>query len=214
MEIHQEVPSVGPYLYDSPEEGSPIRVSIFDRCLQAHKEVTAATEQACREPLARLAELSAEALRAGGKLLFFGNGGSASDAQHLATELSIRFERDRRALAAISLATDTSALTACGNDFGFDRIFSRQLEALGRPGDVAIGISTSGNSPNVLAALRVAREAGITAAAFAGRDGGQLRELADPLIIVPAQETARIQEMHILLGHILCAEIEHRLGVA
>lgn len=190
-----------------------MRRDLFDECFDRHREVTSLTAQACREPMEQLETLATETLRSGGKLLLFGNGGSAADAQHLAAEFTIRFERDRPALAAIALTTDSSALTACGNDYGFDRIFSRQLEALARPGDLAIGFSTSGNSPNVVAALRCAREKNLGAAAFSGRDGGQLQGLAYPLIVVPAQETARIQEMHILLGHILCAEIEHRLGL-
>jgi D-sedoheptulose 7-phosphate isomerase len=161
----------------------------------------------------RLCQLAADALRGGGKLLFFGNGGSAADAQHLAAEFTIRFEKNRRALAAIALTTNTSTLTACGNDYGFERVFARQIEALGRAGDLAIGISTSGTSANVLAALRYARENQIGAAGFAGRDGGAMREWADPLIVVPAQETSRIQEMHLLLGHIFCAEVEHKLGL-
>jgi D-sedoheptulose 7-phosphate isomerase len=161
--------------------------------------------------LERLVELTAAALRAQGKILLFGNGGSAADAQHIAAEFTIRLVVDRKALAAVALTTDTSALTACGNDFGFDRIFSRQIEALGRPGDVAIGISTSGNSPSVIGALETARAQGLTAAAFTGNGGGKLNGIADPLIAVPSRETARIQEMHILLGHIFCAEVEQRL---
>ena len=188
-------------------------MDLFDLAFQSHKEITALTEQACRESLERLIACSVEALRAGAKLFFFGNGGSAADAQHLAAEFAIRFEKHRRPLAAIALTTDTSALTACGNDYGFQQIFARQLEALARPGDVAIGLSTSGNSPNVVAALRCAGEQKLTAAAFAGRGGGALKGLADPLILVPADSTARIQEMHGLLGHILCAEVEHRLGL-
>ncbi len=188
-------------------------VSIFEQAFQTHSQITALTEQTCRQPLERLVTLAVEALRSGGKLLLFGNGGSAADAQHLAAEFAIRFEGHRRPLAAIALTTDTSALTACGNDYGFEQIFARQLEALGRPGDIAIGISTSGNSPNVLAALRQARELSITAAALSGNDGGQLNGVADPLIVVPSTSTARIQEMHILLGHILCAAIEQQLGL-
>lgn len=147
-------------------------------------------------------------LSTGGKLLFFGNGGSASDAQHFATELTVRFAKDRRALAGLALTTDTSTLTACGNDFGFDQIFSRQIEALGRAGDLAIAISTSGNSPNILAGVRQAKTCGIFTAAFTGETGGQLRDAVDLLIAVPSRTTARIQEMHILLGHLLCQEIE------
>ncbi len=162
----------------------------------------------------QLCTRAAAALAAGKHIYFFGNGGSAADAQHIATELSIRFIKDRKALPGLALTTDSSALTACANDLGFDQIFSRQIEAFGKPGDVALGISTSGNSTNVIAALQTAKKQGMTAAAFTGGDGGKLKAVADPLIIVPSKETARIQEMHILLGHILCAEIEHQLGLA
>jgi D-sedoheptulose 7-phosphate isomerase len=157
--------------------------------------------------------LCVDSLQNGGKLLLFGNGGSAADAQHLSAELTIRFVRHRRALAAIALTTDTSALTACANDYGFETVFARQIEALGRPGDVAIGFSTSGQSPNIIRALEAARKTGIAAAAFGGNSGGGLPGIADPLIVVPSTVTARIQELHILLGHVLCAEIEERLGI-
>jgi D-sedoheptulose 7-phosphate isomerase len=187
---------------------------VFQRSFASHRELIHPTEQTCREPLERLGTLVVAALRSGGKLLLFGNGGSAADAQHLAAEFTIRFVKSRCALAAIALTTDSSALTACGNDLGFDQVFSRQIEALGRPGDVAIAISTSGNSPNVITALERAKTQGLTAAALSGKDGGKLRGIADPLVIVPSQETARIQEMHILLGHILCAKVEHQLGLA
>jgi len=188
--------------------------TIFQGCFEEHRALLAEVETCCAEPLGRLADRCVTALRSGGKLMFFGNGGSAADAQHLAAELSVRFVRNRRALAAISLATDTSALTACANDWGFEAIFSRQVEALGRPGDVAIGLSTSGKSPNVIRALKEASAMGITAAAFGGHAGGGLIGLADPLVVVPSNVTARIQEMHALLGHVLCAEIEERLGLA
>ncbi len=187
---------------------------IFQGCFDEHRALLAEVEICCAEPLTRLAERCVKALQSGGKLMLFGNGGSAADAQHLAAELSVRFVRNRRALAAISLAADMSALTACANDWGFEAIFARQIEALGRPGDVAIGISTSGNSPNVIRALREAAAMGITAAAFGGNTGGELTGLADPLVVVPSSVTARIQEMHILLGHVLCTEIEDRLGLA
>ena len=144
--------------------------------------------------------------------MFFGNGGSAADAQHLATELVVKYERVRPALAALALTTDTSALTAIANDFGFEQVFARQIEALGKPGDVAIGISTSGKSANVAAALGTARKMGLVAAAFSGGDGGDLRGLADPLLIVPSQNTARIQEMHIALGQMLCGALEAGLA--
>jgi D-sedoheptulose 7-phosphate isomerase len=191
----------------------PAATKIYADCFKEHLEVIAAVESACAGALDVLAKRCVGALQGGCKILFFGNGGSAADAQHLATELSVRFVSDRRALAGIALTTDSSALTACGNDFGFDAIFSRQIEALGRPGDVAIGFSTSGNSPNVIRALELARTMGMTAAAFTGRTGGKLRDVADPILLIPSGSTARIQEMHGLLGHILCAEIEDRLGL-
>lgn len=194
--------------------GRGCATKIFGECFKEHLDLLQAVESSCAEPLDRLAKHCVDALLSGGKILFFGNGGSAADAQHLATELTVRFVSNRRALAAIALTTDASALTACGNDLGFDAIFSRQIEALGHPSDVAIGLSTSGNSPNIVRALETARDMDMTAAAFTGRTGGKLRGIADPILLIPSGTTARIQEMHGLLGHILCAEIEGRLGLA
>ena len=175
-----------------------------------HERTLAATRDAVAGPFLALVDACSRALEAGGKILFFGNGGSAADAQHLAAELVVRYRVNGRALAAIALTTDTSILTACSNDFTFDDIFARQVEALMKPEDVAIGISTSGNSPNVLKALAAARALGGTAAGLAGRDGGKMVGLADPLVVVPSGITARIQEMHILLGHTLCDLLEQR----
>jgi phosphoheptose isomerase len=143
--------------------------------------------------------------------LFFGNGGSASDAQHLAAEFVGRFVIERRGLAAIALTTDSSILTAVGNDYGFDRIFARQIEALGRPEDVAIGFSTSGNSPNVLAAMKQATDQNLKTIGLAGKDGGQLAKIADVAITVASSRTARIQECHITIGHIWCELMEAEL---
>ena len=187
--------------------------AFFDAELDEHAAVVAATRDALSGPFERLLKACVTALKDGNKLMFFGNGGSASDAQHLATELTVRYVRDRAPIAAIALTTDTSALTAIGNDLGFDEIFARQLWALGRPGDLAIGISTSGRSPNVIRALEAARELGLGAAALTGGDGGSLPGLADPLLIVPSRTTARIQEMHITLGQMLCGALERRLGL-
>jgi D-sedoheptulose 7-phosphate isomerase len=198
---------------DQKQAPAKSATDIYTSYFKEHLEVLAAVESSCAEALNKLAQCCVDALSSGGKILFFGNGGSAADAQHLATELTVRFIADRRALAAIALTTDSSALTACGNDLGFDAVFSRQIEALGRPGDVAIGFSTSGNSPNVIRALEIARQFGMTAAAFTGRTGGKMRHLADPILLIPSSTTARIQEMHGLLGHVLCAEIEDRLGL-
>jgi D-sedoheptulose 7-phosphate isomerase len=146
--------------------------------------------------------------------MFFGNGGSAADAQHLATELTIRYKKNRAAIAAIALTTDSSALTAAGNDLGFEQIFARQIEALGKPGDVAIGISTSGTSPNVIAALKQAKTLGLVTGALGGKGGGDLAQVADHLLVVPSDTTARIQEMHIMLGQMLCGALEIELGLA
>jgi D-sedoheptulose 7-phosphate isomerase len=179
-----------------------------------HHDVAQRTQGALGAGFAALVGACVACLRSGGKLMLFGNGGSAADAQHLATEFTIRYKKDRAAIAAIALTTDTSALTAAGNDIGFERVFSRQIEALGKAGDVAIGISTSGKSPNVAAALKQARAMRIVTAALTGKGGGDLPGLADHLLIVPSDTTARIQEMHITLGQMLCGAIEIELGLA
>lgn len=146
---------------------------------------------------------------AGGKVLIAGNGGSAADAQHIAAELTGRYVKDRKALPAIALTVDTSALTAISNDYGFERVFARQVEAFARPGDLFIAISTSGNSPNIIQALHTARELGCKIIGLSGRDGGQMNNLCDLNIIIPDDVTARIQEMHILIGHIFCKAVDN-----
>ena len=178
-----------------------------------HHDVARRTEAALASAFAGLVGACVKSIRGGGKLLFFGNGGSAADAQHLATELTIRYKADRAAIAAIALTTDTSALTAAGHDLGFDKIFARQIEALGRPADVAIAISTSGKSPNITAALRQAKAMKLVTAALGGKGGGELAGLADHLLVVPSDTTARIQEMHIALGQMLCGALEIELGL-
>ena len=154
------------------------------------------------------AEAISEALKAERKLLVFGNGGSASDAQHMAAELVGRFQRERAAMAAIALTTDSSILTSVANDYSFKQVFARQVDALGRPGDVALGISTSGESPNVLVALQVARGRGLKTIALTGRDGGSVGRAADIHVNVPDQSTARVQEVHRTLIHVMCEIIE------
>ncbi len=151
------------------------------------------------------------ALRGGGTLFFAGNGGSAADAQHIAAEYVDRFQTNRPALRAVALTTDTSLLTAAANDMGFDEIFSRQVEALARPGDVLVLHSTSGESPNVVRAAQAAKARGVTVVAFLGKGGGALRELADLALVVPSDETARIQELHLALEHLICEIVEERL---
>ena len=159
------------------------------------------------ELIARAGEMMAGALDSGGRVYFIGNGGSAADAQHLATELVGRFEEENR-LPAMALTTDSSVLTALSNDFGFDQVFSRQVEALARPGDLLVAISTSGNSPNILAAARQARSQGVAVLGLSGKDGGPLEGLCDLCLVVPSSRTCRIQEGHILIGHILCEIVE------
>lgn len=161
--------------------------------------------------IAGVANRMAEAIKQGGKILFCGNGGSAADAQHLAAEFVNRFQRDRRALPAIALTTDTSVLTSIGNDRGFDQIFSRQVEALARAGDLLVAISTSGNSPNVLRAVEVAQALGVLTVGLCGGSGGALARTADEAFVVPSPETPRVQETHITLGHVWCGLVEDLL---
>jgi D-sedoheptulose 7-phosphate isomerase len=172
-----------------------------------------ATQKNLAPAFTALLEAAAATIKNGGKILFFGNGGSAADAQHLATELTVRYKKDRAPMAALALTTDTSALSAIGNDFGFEFLFSRQVEALGRKGDLAIGISTSGNSANVIKALESCRAMGITTVGFTGETGGKMPALCDILLNVPCKTTARIQEMHIMLGQMLCGGLEMKLGL-
>lgn len=175
----------------------------------------AVKEQICGAPgiverIVAAAEAMTRALLKGHKLLFFGNGGSAADAQHLAAELTGRFiTQGRPPLAAVSLTTNSSSLTAIGNDFSFEEVFARELQALGQSGDVAIGISTSGRSANVLRAVDVARKLRMTTVGLTGRDGGQLKDAVEIAVVVPSDDTQRIQESHIAIGHIWCELIEH-----
>ena len=163
------------------------------------------------DDIARLAGRYVEALQGGGTLFFAGNGGSAADAQHLATEYVVRYSHNRRALPAIALTTDTSLLTACGNDLGFDEIFARQIEALARPGDLVVLHSTSGESPNVLRAAQAARAKGVGVVALLGRDGGGARELVDACLVIPTDETSHIQELHLAVEHVICEIVEEQL---
>lgn len=178
-----------------------------------HLGVAEKTFDTLRGDFGEVVDLCAKSLSNGGKLLFFGNGGSAADAQHLATEFAVRYVKSRRPMAALALTTDTSALTAIGNDLGFDQLFTRQIEALGNPGDVAIGISTSGKSPNVMNALLAAQEKKLITICFTGANGGSMAKTCDAALKVPSKTTARIQEMHITLGQMLCGALEKKLGL-
>jgi D-sedoheptulose 7-phosphate isomerase len=179
-------------------------VALFDAAIGAHERARAAA----LVPVIEAATVIREALAGGGKLLAFGNGGSAADAQHVAAELVGRFQRDRRGFAALALTTDTSTLTSVANDYGFDRIFARQIEALGRPGDVVLAISTSGESPNVLNGVEQAKAQGLRTIALTGRSGGPVGRLADVHVNVADESTARIQEVHRTLIHAICQLVE------
>jgi D-sedoheptulose 7-phosphate isomerase len=187
-------------------------MSIFIRNLTEHLAVF--TNLAQVEPQVQHAgDVIVTTLRHGGKVMFCGNGGSAADSQHLAAEFTGRFISDRRPLAGLALSTDSSALTCIGNDYGFDHVFSRQVQALGRAGDCLVGISTSGNSPNVINAFHHARDAGIATIGLLGRDGGAMAALSDIAVVVPSDTTARIQEAHIMIGHTWCGIAEDQLDL-
>ena len=188
------------------DERSQHVVRILKEAAAAHERMAANAGK-----IAAVAEVIAASLKQGGSVLVFGNGGSAADAQHFAAELVGRYEKDRKAWPAVALTTDTSALTAIGNDYGFDRVFARQLEALGKKGDVAVGISTSGNSPNVLRALETARDRGLITVALTGK-GGQAGSIAAHHIAVQEDRTARVQEVHATVLHVICELVETELS--
>lgn len=178
----------------------------------SHLEIINKTIETMQETLEEASKLAVDTLKNGNKILLCGNGGSAADAQHIAAELVGRYKTERRGLPGIALTTDTSALTAIGNDYGYDRIFDRQVESLATKGDLIIGISTSGNSANVLNALKCAKALECTTLGLSGRDGGAMNEVCDINLIVPSDNTPRIQEMHILLGHTICQIIDNELS--
>ncbi len=173
-------------------------------------ELARAVADAQAADVAEYAKRAAQTVEAGGKLLFCGNGGSAADAQHLAAECVVRLSRDRRALPALALTTDTSVLTACANDLGYETVFARQVEALGRPGDLLVLHSTSGNSTNLLRAVDAAQAAGVATVGVLAGDGGRLRSMVDLAIVVDTGDPARAQEMHLAIGHVVCSHLERR----
>jgi D-sedoheptulose 7-phosphate isomerase len=182
--------------------------------LKRFKESSEIKTRFLRENLPKfldVVKLVSHAFESGNKIFFFGNGGSAADAQHLAAEFVNRYVMDRPPLPAVALTTDTSILTSISNDIAFEEIFSKQLRALGKEGDVAIGISTSGSSPNIIKAFEVGKEMGMKRIAFTGNNGGAISKMTDYALIVPSTSTPRIQEVHILVGHILCEMVEHSL---
>jgi D-sedoheptulose 7-phosphate isomerase len=195
-------------LTDPAEELAPL----FAAALDEHIQLAYATRDMLMTDTQRMLALWIACVQRGGKILFFGNGGSATQAQHFAAELVVRISASRAALPAIALAADSAILTAAGNDFGFETIFSRQIEAIGLKGDLAVGLSTSGNSPNVVKALDSARSRGLSTAALLGSEGGAAAKASDISIIVPSRATARIQEMHLVLGHMLCTGLERAVA--
>ena len=183
--------------------------SIIEFEFNEHLKTSQATLEYIASPLEEAANLCINCLQNGGKILIFGNGGSAADAQHIAAELVGRYKKERKGLSAIALTTDTSALTCIGNDYGYDRVFDRQVEALADKDDVVIGISTGGSSSNVINGLQVAKDLGCKLIGFSGRDGGEMNTLCDVNLVVPAEDTPRIQEMHIVIGHTICQLIDN-----
>ncbi len=176
--------------------------------LNAHKQTIEASIKTLVPSIEEASKLMVSTLKSGSKILLCGNGGSASDAQHIAAELTGRYKSERKGLAGIALNTDTSALTAIANDYGYDKVFSRQVEALANKGDLLIGISTSGNSQNIISAFKTAKELECNTLGFSGRDGGAMSSICDLNVVVPSSDTPRIQEMHILIGHILCQAVD------
>jgi len=181
---------------------------IIEKELLSHQKTIVDVINTMQVEINTACELVVNTIKSGNRVYLFGNGGSAADAQHIAAEFTGRFVKERRGLPAIALTTDTSALTAIGNDYGYERVFSRQVEALANAGDLLIGISTSGNSPNVLLAFAEGKKIGCSIIALSGRDGGKMKSEADINLVVPSQITARIQEMHILIGHVLCTALD------
>ncbi|MEA3289716.1 MAG: D-sedoheptulose 7-phosphate isomerase [Campylobacterota bacterium] len=174
----------------------------------SHLETINKVINSMQSSVSEASKMIVDTLKNGNKVLLCGNGGSAADAQHIAAELTGRYKRERRGLPGIALTTDTSALTAIGNDYGYDRVFDRQVEALANCGDLIIGISTSGNSKNVISALELARSLGCKTVGLSGRDGGDMNEVCDINLVVPSDNTPRIQEMHILIGHTICQIVD------
>ncbi len=184
---------------------------MIEAYLKDHVAVIRAVSDDCADAIEAMIETIVTVLRDGGKLLIAGNGGSAADAQHFAAEMVGRFQLERKAIPAIALTTDTSILTAVGNDYGFGRVFARQVEALAQPGDLFLGISTSGQSENILQAMESARQADCRTLCLSGKDGGPMAAQADLALVVPSTETPHIQEAHLTIIHIMCKEIEQRL---
>lgn len=186
---------------------------ILSHYISHHQSAVSRLLSVCGDDFSRWVDLAAATIRGGKKILWFGNGGSAAEAQHIAAELAVKFWHDRAPLAAIALATDPSSMTAAGNDYGFEFVFARQIDAIANPGDMAVGYSTSGNSKNILRALQTAQSKGVAAIGLTGQSGGSMPAHCDLCLRVPAQDTPHIQELHTILGHAFCAALESQLGL-
>jgi D-sedoheptulose 7-phosphate isomerase len=197
----------------SHPDSDRLAADLWRKEMDEHRHTAEATAHSAQQSFCETITIMEACVRRGGKIVLFGNGGSASDAQHIAAELVVRYKNNREPIAAIALTTDTSTLTACANDLGYELVFERQIQAICHKGDVAFAISTSGRSPNVLNGLRRARAMGLQTVALSGGVGGDLHELCDAVVIVPSSTTSRIQEMHITIGHMLCKALEERLGL-
>lgn len=188
--------------------------TVWQRETNHHMKIATETFDSLSSFVGEWVDLAEKTVKSGGKIMFCGNGGSAADAQHIAAELSVKLCQDRAPIAALCLSLDPSAMTACGNDYGYDQIFARQVAALGHSGDLLVGLTTSGNSANVLKAMEIAKQKGIKSVVLTGKNGGKAAPIADLAIKVPCPDsTARIQEMHITIGHIFCMVLEQRLGL-
>ncbi len=185
----------------------------WQRATNEHMEVASQVFSTQMETIEKMVDMAVDVIKNGNKILFFGNGGSAADSQHIAAEMAVKLSKDRSPIAALALNLDSSALTACANDYGFDQIYQRQVRALGYAGDMAVGLSTSGTSPNILNGLKKARRMGMSTVGWSGETGGKMPDLCDLMLLIPAKDTARIQEMHITMGHLFVGILEQKLGL-
>lgn len=201
-----------PEFRDKESKGFDIE-EYWQETTMAHTKVAAKTFANQKDVIIQMVDMAEEVIKNGNKIIFFGNGGSAADSQHLAAELAVKLHKERPPIAALALNLDSSAITACANDYGFEEIYQRQIRALGYEGDMAIGLSTSGNSENILNGLKKARRMGMKTVGWSGDTGGKMPPLCDLMLCIPATDPGRIQEMHITMGHIFCGMLEQRLGL-
>ncbi len=201
-----------PEYRDQESKGFNIK-DYWQETTMEHTKVSAKTFSTQQETIIKMVDIAEQVIKNGNKIIFFGNGGSAADSQHIAAEMAVKLKDDRPPIAALALNLDSSAITACANDYGFDQIYSRQIRALGYAGDMAVGLSTSGNSENILNALKKAKRMGMETVGWSGETGGKMPALCDLMLLIPSTNPGRIQEMHITMGHIFVGMLEKRLGL-